>query len=267
MYRSLLLLALAAPGMATATMVWSSGEGSTHAAHSGHGGHGGSPRQSLTLDDGEGAAALLWLPTLEQHALPLDQGVAGLKPSGMDNYHLLYAVRESTQLHETALRYHYMRGKPSGRSPAELIYAQKAPLEIVPAPLTREHARYLSKTPATFIIRYQGELLAEHPIMLETSNGTRLQASSDTKGRVTFELPDDFTNVAVGRDDNAPAEFFLYTQYNIAGRDYVTTLSAPYHVNPLHWQSQSGALWSGLAGFACGLGLLGFAARRKEAKV
>lgn len=266
MYRSLLLLALATTGTAQAGMIWSSVDPSGHSGQGGHSGHGRPAREAITLMYGEGATTRLWLPTLEQRPLPLIKDVAQLKPSGMDNYHLLYAIRETEAVHETALRYHYLRGKPSGHSPAELIYAEKVPLEIVPAPLTREHARYLSEKSAAFMIRFQGKALADHPFMLETTNGTRLEGRSDAKGRIAVELPNDFQRVAIGRDNNPPAEFFLHTRYNNAGRDYQTSLSATYHVNPRHWESQSGALWSGLAGFVSGLGLLGFAARRNTAK-
>jgi len=264
MYRTLMLLVLGAPGLVSATMVWSAaGAGEQDSAH---GKHGHLARATITLTDGVGAAAQLWLPTLERRPLGIDHGAALLKPSGMDNYHLLYAVREGTGVHETALRYHYLNGKPSGQSPAELIFAVKAPLEIVPAPLTREHARYLSETTAAFIIRYQGKPLANQTVMLETSNGTHLDNTSDARGRISFTLPDDFHHVAVGRDNNPPADFFLVTRHGDNGIEYRTSLSAAYHINPRHWQSSSGALWSGLAGFVCGLGVLGVVARRNAVK-
>lgn len=268
MYRTLLLLTLATPAMAHADMVWSSVDPDGHAAHTaaGHGGHGRPGAEQIDLLYGDGASAVMWLPTLAQRPLALDQGSARITPSGMDNYHLLYAVRETAAVHETALRYHYLRGKPSDRSPAELVYAEKAPLEIVPAPLPREHSRYQSATRVTFLLRFQGKALVDHPVTLETTNGLRTGLISDARGRITFELPDDFQRVAIGRDNNAPAEFFLHTRHSDGHRDYVTSLSAEYHVNPRHWQSQSGALWSGLAGLMTGLGILGFVARRSAAK-
>lgn len=266
MKRTLLLIALIAPAMAHADMVWSSVDPAGRTSAGGHGAHGRPQGTTLDLLYGDGATTQLWLPTLEQRPLALANGSAKLKGSGMDNYHLLYALRETETVHETALRYQYLRGKPSGRSPAELVYADKAPLEIVPAPLPREHNRYESESRAVFIVKFQGAPLPNQTVTLETTNGTRTQITSDGRGRINVVLPHDFQRIGRGRDNNPPAEFFLHTRHQDTGRLYMTSLSAEYHVNPRHWESQSGALWSGLAGFASGIGLLGFVARRRAAK-
>jgi hypothetical protein len=76
---------------------------------------------------------------------------------------------------------------------------------------------------------------------------------SDAEGRVVVALPDDFNDVKAGRRANKPAEFVLHADHSIQGVDYVTTLSADYHVNPSHWRSTAGGLLAMLVGFVGGL--------------
>lgn len=253
-------------GPAQATLLWQAETSPpNHAGAQGHAAHGMARRPAIHLVDGDAAAAELWLPNLERQALEIRDGKAIIKPSGLDNYHLMLAVREDVARHESALRYHYLNGKPSRRSPSELIGADKVPLEIVPVPLTREHQRYQSGSAWSFRVRYRGQWLADQPISLETSNGTRWFTRTAGDGGISFVLPEDFPHVAVGRENNPPAEFFLHTRLHDAGREYFTTMSAAYYVNPDHWQSFRGGLWSGVAGFVVGLGLLGVLGRQQAA--
>lgn len=245
-------------GAPTWALSWSSAP-----AHGGgqHGGHGGHDRATPghRLLDGEAASAELWLPTLEKR--PLDvaaDGTVAFKPTGIDYYHALVARRGN----ETAVRYIALRGRPSHRSPAELIEAPKASLEIVPTPYVREHQRYYSAKPAVFEVRFDGKPLAGQTVGLETGNGTRLFGNTDAAGRIRFELPEDFGDVEPGRQANAPAEFTLST---LKG-DHRFRLTAEYWVNPHHWQSNRAGLASGLAGFVAGIGVLAFAGRRGRAR-
>lgn len=218
--------------------------------------------RGIVLLEGSGAATELWLPTLERRPLSLQGEVAVLKPSGLDNYHLLYASKDAHGTLETALRYHYMNGKPSKRSPAEIVNAAKSPLDIVPSPLAREHARYLSGREATFEVRFHGQPIGQHPIALETSNGTRWYARTESNGRITFVLPDDFAQVQSGREFNLPADFVLHVSYMDGDKSHRTSLSAPYHVNPGHWQSSAAGYAASFAGFMTGILILGVAGNR-----
>ncbi len=205
------------------------------------------------------------MPTLVQRPLVSDsEGKVSVPSSGLDNYHLLKAVRRSPEVVETALRYRYFNGKPSGYSPQMLLDAQQAQLEIIPAPLPREHARYETGKYAEFIVRFNGEPLVNQPLSLVTGNGSRLELKSGVGGRVRVAMPDDFDEVNPGQRANRPAEFLLSVEKAHQGVSHVTTLSAPYHVNPNHWRST----WGGLAamgfGFIGGLLWLG-AVRREEA--
>lgn len=231
----------------------------TEGAHAGHGGGGGG--KAFVLRDGVSdiarAETELWLPTRVRRPLSLsDSGKVIVNGTGLDSYHMLFARKQHGTSEEVAMRYLSMRGKPAGVSPSELVDPPKTMLDISPAPLTREHQRYLSTEPANFIIRYNGEPLARHPVSLDTTNGSAISAVTDESGRVTLELPDDFNEVRTGRGNNRPADFSIATTLQVDGRHYHTTLSAPYYVSPSHWQSFSGGLLAMFAGVMTGFVVL-----------
>jgi hypothetical protein len=224
-------------------------------AHQGHGGHRGG--KAFQLQDGAGAEAQMWLPTRVRRPLHVAaDGRVSVGGSGIDNYHLLFARKRTAAGEEVALRYLYQHGKPSGESPSSLLQHDKAMLDIVPAPLTREHQRYLSQKVFTFLIRFEGKPLAGQSVALSTSNGTSLRGKTDGLGRITLQLPDDFTDVQPGRRNNRPAEFVISTKHEAGGSQYQTTLSAPYYVSPSHWRSTSGGLMAMLAGALTGFVVL-----------
>jgi hypothetical protein len=204
----------------------------------------------LMLMFGEGAVARLWKPDLTAELLEIERGSIALPATGMGNYHALVVEQDWGNSKDFLIRYEYMRGKESGFSPSKLANAQKAPLEIIPDPIPREHYRYLSGSQWNFLVRYQGEAVADLPVMLETEFGSRLESKTDPQGRVSFQFPDDFPEVKPGRRNNSPAELWLTANYGDGEINYQTRLSAPYHVNPAHWQS------TGLAAAVFAFGLL-----------
>lgn len=259
MMPALLSAILLAAGPAQAALSWSSQLPETavtpKAEQSGgghaHGGHrGGKP---FYLNEAAGAEAEIWFPTLVRRPLHADDGLVRVSPTGVLNYHLLYAKKRGEGVEEVALRYYYLNGKPTDESPRLLVNYRKAALDIVPSPLTREHQRYLSGKPFRFTLLFRNRPLAGQPLTLTTSNGTSLDLTSDDKGRVTVELPDDFAEVQPGRRANQPAEFLLALSHVDEGTVYRTTLSADYYVNPAHWRSGAGGLLAMLAGFVGGL--------------
>jgi hypothetical protein len=88
------------------------------------------------------------------------------------------------------------------------------------------------------------------PVVLETTQGSRVEAVSDDSGLVQFTIPDDFSEVKPGRRKNPPAELSLFAEYKTEAARYETTLSAAYYVDPGHWRSK------GLGAAVAGLGLL-----------
>ncbi len=231
------------------------GTGQVELQPGGHGGH--NPRRGKTVFLQDHAGAKLWMitPTLEERPLALDdeQGKLKIPATGMVSYHALLATRQEEGLHESSLRYVYLRGKPTGRSPAELMANNKLPLEIVPDPMAREHGRFYGQEEKSFIVRYKGKPLSNAWVGLVSSNGSNLEANTDAEGRVSFVLPDDFKNVRTGRSNNKPGDFLLRTGHVDEGVLYRTNFSAPYSVNPSHWQSSSVGLFMLVFGFASGI--------------
>lgn len=219
--------------------------------------------QPLQLRDGSGGRVEYWLPSLQRRPLALKAGRVTPRPSGANNYHALVARRRTGNVHESAVRYLFAFGKPSGHSPSELTAAVKTALELVPDPLPREHWHYETGQRARFVLRYRGRPQAGVAVRLTSSHGSRLEQRTDARGRVRFQLPDDFPSVAPGRRKNPPAELVLAATYRDGRQVYRTTLSAPYYVNPRHWQSNAAAAAVLAAGFFTGLGVLRAAGRRR----
>lgn len=229
------------------------------ASHKGHG-HGRAP--VVHIRDGVDAIVGLWTPELQLRPVEPSGGERiTVRPTGMNNYHALVATREGAHLTEVALRYLYFNGRPAEKKPGALVAWEKAALEIVPAPLPREHWRYLSGEPVRFLVHYRGRPLANHPIDLYTSNGTLIQGHTGTDGVWEISLPDDFTAVRPGRRKNRPGEFVVRTRFGGEDRDYRTTLSAAYSVNPSHWQSTGLGALALSGGFLSGLLVLRRAGR------
>lgn len=218
------------------------------------------------LQDGDGTSVRLITPELEPLQVKMLDNQAQLRPTGMDNYHALVARREDDARIETAIRYVYMNGKPSGHSPAELTAYKKSDLEIIPLPLPREHRRYLSGTQIAFEVRYHGWSLNQVEVVLTTSNGSMISAMTDLAGQVRFQLPDDFRDVQAGRQNNDAAELVLQVDYDDKGKGHTTRLSMPYYVNPAHWQSNRLAMAMAAGGFITGIGLMGYSRRRQNNK-
>lgn len=199
------------------------------------------------------ATVLLWKPTLETLSPAADGNRYLVRGTGMDNYHALVAEASGDGWYESAVRYLYQFGRPSGESPSRLVNAVKTPLELTPAPLPREHWRYRANHPASFILHFDGLPVADAGVQLTTSQGSQQQLRTDPAGRLQFALPDDFARVEPGHNANRAAEFVLQASLLQNGVRYSTSLSAPYDVDEASWQSlPAGALVLGL-GFIAGI--------------
>lgn len=228
-----LVICLGHPIQVVAVMKWQPAP-MKHKAGMNHGRMSGKPFQ---LTEHDGSKVFFWKPDMKSKLLTLDNDRVLLKPTGMDNYHALIAKKRTDKLTEVAIRYPYFNGKPSGFSPKTLTGGVKASFEIMPAPLPREHRRYNAAKDAVFVLRYEGQPVKNTAATLTTANGTSLKATSDRNGAIRFTLPDDFSETKPGRRNNKPAEFVVYSEYSNKDRNYRTSFSAPYHVDPSHWQS------------------------------
>jgi len=206
----------------------------------------------FVLHNGDGAGVRVLHPDLQEQVLELKHGQLSFKATGKNNYHALIASRDQNHVHETAIRYLFLHGKPTGHSPSELTAASKAVLDIVPSPLPREHWHYQGNQQVRFQILFQGKPLAGHAVSIHTSHETDMQATTDAQGMIQVTVPDDFTAIKPGRMHTPPAEWQFMVQHMQNGEQYRTTLTAPYYVDANHWQLLS---WGGLT--AAGGMLLG----------
>ncbi|GAB6043393.1 hypothetical protein JCM17961_40710 [Endothiovibrio diazotrophicus] len=227
-----------------------------------HGG-GGHP---WVLFDMEQAEVSLWTSDLRTLEVLFDGHWAHLPKSGVDNYHAAVAVQRSARLSRSVVRYLFRQGRPSGHSPRELLAEHKAPLELVPDPLPREHYRYYGGEAWGFLLRLYGKPVADTEVRLRTLNGSDLTARTDGAGRVRFTLPDDFPRVLPGRRANPAVPFALSAATATDGVRYETTLQGDYAPNPGHWRSTEwGAATLG-AGLLAGLLITAVGRRREGAK-
>ena len=212
----------------------------------------------FALVNSEGASMQLWKPDLSTLPLTAEHGSITLPRTGVDNYHAVVVEKDWGYLKEALIRYHYMRGKPSGQSTSKLTAAEKTTFEIVPDPVPREHQHYRSDQNWNFMLRFRGAPAAQVAVVLETSNGSALSGVSDSNGLVSLRIPDDFSQLEAGARDRRTAEFSVSAEMTQAGVTYQTQLSAEYRVNPSRWQSLSLGL------FVTGIGLVagGFLGRK-----
>ncbi len=221
--------------------------------------------KQFTLAGAEGATIKLWKPDLT--TIPLDQkhlmhGSITLPRTGMDNYHAIVAEKDWGDSKEAVIRYEYLRGSPSKQSPTKLSAAQKTTFEVVPVPIPRGHYHYSSNQEWSFMTRFQDQPIPNLPVVMETSNGSRVKAVSDNNGMVTMHIPDDFPNIIPGKRDRRSADFMVSAGYEKGGITYQTTLSAEYRVNQAHWKSL------GWGAAVAGLGMIagGFIGRTRNKK-
>jgi hypothetical protein len=226
--------------------------------------HRRGPKQ-LVISIADDARVELWKPDLSTQPIKIHQGKVSFKGTGVDNYHAIVAERTDGKLTESAIRYQYAQGKPSGHSSTELTAANKSTLEIVPDPIPREHYRYHSDQTWDFMVRFQGLPVADQQVILETANGSQLEGTTGAEGRVGLHIPDDFPDIVAGERDKRSAEFTVTTRYSKGGQTYKSTLNAAYRVNPQHWHS----LGMGIAVVGLGMltgGFIGRAGRGKKNK-
>ncbi len=146
------------------------------------------------------------------------------------NYHWVVAREESPEAVKVASTAWYF-GNP-GDSPKELLKAQKHELEIVPAPLPREHGRYRESEKWRFLVRFHGQPLAGQAVKLETEFGSRSSFVTDAAGFATVLFPRDF---APAKEEGGHAghgrrygKFVLSAEKEADGRRYLTAFNLNY---------------------------------------
>lgn len=223
--------------------------------------HHRGPKQ-LTLVGSAGADIKIWKPDLSTLPLTAKMDTITIPSTGVDNYHAIVAEKDWGDLKEAIVRYEYLRGKPSKRSPTRLSGSQKTDFEVVPAPIPRGHYRYYSDQEWGFLLRFRGNPVPNHPIVMATANGSEVKGVTDGEGLVRMHIPDDFPNVVEGERDKRGAELTVSAELVSEGITYQSMLSAEYRVNQQHWKSFEMGL------LVVGLGMLagGYIGRKKNNK-
>lgn len=144
------------------------------------------------------------------------------------NYHWVVARQETAGEVRVASTAWYFSNP--GMAPTELLQQSRHELEIVPAPLPREHSAYRESDKWRFIVRFQGQPLANQPLTLETEYGSRSRYVTDAAGIATVLFPRDFQPAAAGQDSHGPrrARFVLATEKDDAGKRYLTAFNYSY---------------------------------------
>lgn len=195
---------------------------------------------------------------------PVDgTGAARLTMRKDGNYHWLIAREETAEAVRAASAAAYFSNP--GPAPAKMLARPAGGLEIVPAPLPREHRHYRAKETWPFLLRFDGQPVPGAMLTLETANGTRLSKPTDATGRVEITFPDDFApERARGTDRHGrppAAEFVVSARHAANGRQYLTAFNDRY--SPDAFAAKS--VWPGIA--FLGLGMVAAAPllrRRRE---
>lgn len=220
--------------------------------------------KTFILTGHENSRITLITPDLKFITIASDTNEIRYKPTGIDNYHALVATRNHNDVLETAIRYVYGFGKPSGFSPKQLTELAKSPLEIVPDPIPREHWHYKGGSEAAFIVRYNNKPLAATEVSLSTSNASIVQTVTDAKGRAVFTLPDDYTPSKPGRGGDEFAELLVHVKHRHQDQQFATWLSAEYEANPSQWRSTSTGTLVATGGFVFGAFITGLGFRNRK---
>lgn len=157
----------------------------------------------------------------------LNKGRFILTSAGVGNYHWLLAREESADGVKVASTAYYFSNP--GPAPTDMLARPKSELEIVPAPLPREHSRYRENRTYRFDVRFQGAPLAGVPISFTSSSGKQARFVSDAAGRVWVRFPDDGRAAGGhGHGSEAGSRFVLAASHDVAGRHYLTAFNYSY---------------------------------------
>ena len=164
--------------------------------------------------------------------LPLDMAGAKLDKPVNGGFHWLAAREEQADRVRVASTVYFFSNP--GTNPTAMFMQQKHELEIIPQPYPREHSRYRANEDWKFLLRFNGNPLANRKVLLETMNGSKTELVSDAQGVITVHFPDDFTSEAqqktAGRYNQGrrSSDFVLATEHAENGKTYLTAFNGSY---------------------------------------
>ena len=183
--------------------------------------------------------------------------IESVKPE-IGNYHWVVAREESADAVRVASTAWYF-GNP-GDSPRDMLQTPKHELEIVPAPLPREHRSYRETEKWRFLVRLNGQALSGQPVTMETELGSHSTVVTDTSGHATVVFPRDFKPAASadgeGNDARSRARFVLATEKEDGGKRYLTAFNYSYSQDPERNRSLAWGAAFGILGMVAATPLL-----------
>ncbi|MDD2949585.1 MAG: hypothetical protein PHU29_02230, partial [Sulfuricurvum sp.] len=192
-----LLIASSLWGYGNGVIYWAPhiSHGGEH-SHSKRGGHGMGETTMLHAMNLEGNSTVTLIkPDLSKEDLNLTDTALTLPKASIGGYYALVLTHRTDNQVDSAIRYLSQQGRPSKISPTKLTALPKTDLEIVPDPLHREHDHYTASKSYHFVLRLHNHALANTTIFLETRDTPVQTVTTDTDGKFTVTLPNDFKNV------------------------------------------------------------------------
>jgi len=224
-----------------------------HAGGHNHGSMKTAMYQLVGYNGSQNAKVTYILSTLEKKDIKLKANMINLPKSRYGNYHAISAEVTDKDKIYGATYYIYKHGMPSKTSPTKLTGVDKLTFEIKPNPLPREHDRYKSSKEYSFLVMFKNKPISTD-VILTTHNGSKLKLKSDKDGVLEFVMPNDFEDVKNSRGANSASYFTLSSKNLDDAKEYFTTLSMPYYVNPVnYWQSIPYGVVIAILGFLFGL--------------
>lgn len=142
--------------------------------------------------DGQGDDAL----KAATRSVPIDEnGGLMVKAGAQGGYYLVRVMGHGPNgeiATATTLKYF----SNPGPAPRDLLNAGRSGFEIAPAILPREHSHYREgEENWPFIVRMDGKPMPGLPVVLETSNGTKVEYTTNADGIVKVTIPEDFKDI------------------------------------------------------------------------
>lgn len=182
----------------------------------------------------------------------------------LGNYYWVTA-REVKNDQVTVASTPYYFGEP-GPAPTKLLLEQKNELEIIPQPLPREHGAWRESEKWEFLLRFNGQPLANRAVRMETEFGTKTTFVSNENGLVTVLFPRDFKPAEKkseqGSHSHGPrrAKFVLTAEHDDSGKHYLTAFNYTYSADADRGKNLLAGVGFGLFGMLLATPLL----RRKN---
>jgi len=195
---------------------------------------------SFASFDGDGET----VPQSATQAVPVNDTGELLVTSGQTGgYYLVRAMGHGPNGEEaTATTLKYFSNP--GAAPRDLLNATRPGFEITPAILPREHGHYRENETWAFRVHLNDKPVANLPVVLQTSNGTRADFISDETGLVQVTFPGDFQDIPKDqwRHGSPPDSHFVLAVQN---GGLLATFNGDYSLDAYGDKN----LWAGI-GFA-----------------